>query len=236
MKILIVEDEMIIGADISMHLERMGHDVIGLLPSAEDVLPFIENHKPELILLDIQLKGEKDGIEVALEIKAKHDIPIIFLTANADDHHFERAKVSRPEAFISKPFTSTDLERAIELTARRYSEKEPESSTDISILDDRIFVFDKGERVRVFVKDFYYLEADRNYSKISTVDREFLLSLNLKALEQNLPESFLRVHRSYIVNLHAIESIHDTHIMIKGKVIPISKSMRSSLMERLRVL
>ncbi|MCB0685706.1 MAG: response regulator [Saprospiraceae bacterium] len=239
LKILVVEDEMIIGAEISMYLEQIGHEVIGLLPRAEDVIPFIESNKPQLVLLDIRLKGTLDGIDIAGKIKSLYDdIPIIFLTANSDDFHFNRASATRPEAFISKPFTKKNLHRAVALVASKLSEHEINpTSGEVTLLDDRVFIYDKGKRDRVFTKDIFYLEADRNYSKIYTDKKEFILSINLKSIEEKLPpEIFIRVHRSYIINIHAIESILDSQLLVKGKSIPLAKGMRAALLEKLRVL
>src|SRR4051812_34321908 len=114
-KILVVEDEMLIGAKISMLLTNMGYDVTGILPRGEDALIHVEENKPDIILLDINLKGKIDGIETATILQQKN-IPVIYLTANADEATFNRAKLTRPAAFISKPFKQLDLQRAIELT------------------------------------------------------------------------------------------------------------------------
>ncbi len=227
---------MIIAAKISLHLEQMGHEVLGLLPRGEDVMPFLTHNTPELVLLDINLKEEKDGIDIAREIKGLYDIPIIFLTANSDDRHFNQAKETRPEAFISKPFKKRELQRAIELMISRQSEKSQIFSTNAAPLDDRIFIFDKGERVKVLYQDILYLEADRNYTKIKTTQQEFLYSSNLKSIEEKLPANFIRVHRSFVANLKAIDKILDTQIIISGKSIPIARSMKNQLLEYLKIL
>ena len=114
-KILVVEDEMLIGAKISMLLTNLGYEVTGILPRGEDALVHVEENKPDIIILDINLKGKIDGIETAAILQRKN-IPVIYLTANSDDATFNRAKHTRPTAFISKPFKQLDLQRAIELT------------------------------------------------------------------------------------------------------------------------
>ena len=243
LKILVVEDEMIIGAKISLYLEQLGHEVLALLPRGEDAIQFIENNTPELVLLDINLKGVKDGIEIGHEIKKKKDIPIIFLTANTDDSHFNRAKETQPEAFISKPFKKRDLQRAIDLMISRLGEKvslplETVPETDEAvILEDRIFVRDKDKRIKVMTKDILYLESDRNYTKVFTRDKEFIIAITMKKVEERLPaHHFLRIHRSYIINLLQIDAIADAHLVIHKKAIPIGKGNRTQLLERLRLL
>ncbi len=106
-KILIVEDELIIAANLAMQIESFGYQVVETIPRAEEVLPFLKETTPDIILLDINLKGGLDGIELAQIIKKKHGTPIIFVTANNDDHHFERVRLflSRPKWLKKQPFT-----------------------------------------------------------------------------------------------------------------------------------
>ena len=118
-KILVVEDEMIIGAKISMYLSSLGYEVTGVLPRGEEVLNHVKEDTPDIIILDVHLKGQMDGIETAASIEQYFQIPIIYLTANADNATFNRARTTRPAAFISKPFKKLDLQRAIELTISR---------------------------------------------------------------------------------------------------------------------
>lgn len=120
-KILIVEDEMLIGAKISMLLTNLGYEVTGILPRGEEAIAHVKENPPDIILLDINLKGKMDGIETAASLQQKN-IPVIYLTANSDEATFNRAKQTRPAAFIKKPFKQLDLQRAIELTISRLAE------------------------------------------------------------------------------------------------------------------
>ncbi|WP_435623410.1 LytR/AlgR family response regulator transcription factor [Flagellimonas sp.] len=239
-KILIVEDEMVIGANISMQLTEMGFEVCGLLPKGEDVLSCIRNTQPDILLLDIQLKGKLDGIETARLVRAEFDVPIIYLTSNADRVHFERAKATKPRAFISKPYKNIDLQRAIELTVETIS-NEPKSTSGGAqhqfVLNDRVFVRKRDKLMAVAIKDIRYLEADRNYSKLFTGDKQYLLVGTLKSLEDKLPlHHFMRVHRSYIINVSQIDEVGNTHVSVAGKIIPISKEAKAELLKRLRTL
>ena len=95
-KILIVEDEMLIAANISLELTSMGYEITGIIPRGEEALLHIRENQPDIILLDIHLKGKLDGIQVATEMQKDFDIPIVYLTANSDDAHFNRAKKQSP--------------------------------------------------------------------------------------------------------------------------------------------
>ena len=90
-KILIVEDEMIIGANISLQLSKLGYEVTGIISKGEDALNHVRQNQPDIVLMDIQLKGKMDGVETAMVIQREFPVPIIYLTANTDDEHFKRA-------------------------------------------------------------------------------------------------------------------------------------------------
>jgi len=246
-KILIVEDEMIIGAKISMQLTNLGYDVTAILPRGEEAIVHIEENKPDIILLDIHLKGNLDGIETALRIHKIADIPIIYLTANSDDATFNRAKVTKPYAFIAKPYKQLDLQRAIELTISRMAENETGPQTDDGtespnddrpfILKDRIFVRHKDKMIKIIVSDILYIEAERNYSRIFTRNKEYVLCITLKAIEEKLPANvFLRSHRSYVVNIAQIDEVTDGYVFIAQKPIPLSAGLKDQLLQRIQTL
>jgi len=237
MRILIVEDEMMIGAKLSLHLEKLGYDVAGIIPRGEEAIAHVQSNQPDLIFMDIQLNGAMDGIETAAKIKSTHDIPIIFLTANADDSHFERAKETKPEAFISKPYSVKDIKRAIELALSRLSEEEIEIEETAFQLNDRIFVKMKEQRVKLLIQDIIFIESDRNYCNIHTHDHIYTLAVTLKVMDTKLPsEHFLRVHRSYIVNQSAIDAVAENYLVIQKKPIPISKAYKAVIANRLNLI
>ena len=244
-KILVVEDEMIIGAKISMQLTSLGYEVTGILPRGEEAILHVQQNKPDIILLDINLKGKIDGIETARQIQLQNDIPIIYLTANSDEATFNRAKPTRPAAFISKPFKQLDLQRAIELTISRMAEQEngsqppehPDDTEQPFILSDRIFVRHKEKMVKIMLSDILYMEADRNYSRIFTTTKEYLLSITLKTIEERLPvKLFQRIHRSYIINIMHVDELAESHAVIAQKPIPLGIGMKEQLMQRLQTL
>lgn len=239
-KILIVEDEMIIGANISLQLSKLGYEVTGIVSRGEEAIAHLKENRPDIVLMDIQLKGTMDGIETASKMQIEADVPIIYLTANADDEHFERAKSTNPYAFISKPFKKLDLQHAIELTLGRLnmgqsSAKPMATGSSPFIQSDSIFIRRNERMIKILIKDIYYFEADRNYCKIYAKNKECLLVMTLKEINDKLPpEHFLRIHRSFIINLSHVDEIAGTHVVIGKKAIPLSKTMRSELMNRLQ--
>ena len=239
-KILIVEDEMIIAANISLQLSALGYEVTGIIPRGEEALEHVKQNKPDIVLMDIQLKGELDGIDTARLMQQKQDIPIIYLTANADDTNFAKAKDTHPFAFISKPFKKLDLQRAIELTISHIQTKVgsvSEQKNSPFILSNCIFVRNHEKMVKVPIENILYIEAERNYCRIYTKTKEYLLVITLKDMDEKLPtKHFLRIHRSFVVNISQIDEVATSHVVIAKKAIPISKTLKEELLNRLQTI
>jgi DNA-binding LytR/AlgR family response regulator len=241
-KILIVEDEMIIGANISLQLTTLGYEVTGIIPRGEEALEHIRQNQPDIVLLDIQLKGILDGVQIAQLMQTEFDIPIIYLTANGDEANFNRAKATNPHAFISKPFKKLDLKHAIELVinrrqADRADEVSPPGGDSTFVLTDCIFVRHREKMIKVNIQDILFIEAERNYCRIIAKDKEYLLVMTLKEMDEKLPaRHFLRVHRSFIINISKIEEITVSQVLIAKKHIPVSSDLRNQLLQRIRKL
>lgn len=242
-KLLIVEDEMVIAANISLQLSELGYEVTGIVPRGEEALVHVRDNPPDIILLDINLKGELDGIETAREMQKMQNIPVIYLTANVDDAHFNRAKDTHPFGFIAKPFKKLDLQRVIELTVSQIncrdggSTNADQQKVDTFILSDCIFVRHLNSMVKVNIKDILYIEAERNYCRIFSNSKEYLVVMTLKEMDNKLPSKhFLRVHRSYIINISQVKEVATSHLVIGRKAIPISKSLKEELLKRLQTI
>ncbi|MCB0552108.1 MAG: LytTR family transcriptional regulator DNA-binding domain-containing protein, partial [Phaeodactylibacter sp.] len=230
--------------DISMQLTKMGYEVVGINTRGEDALNTIENNRPDIILMDIVLTGKMNGIEAARIILKKFQVPLIFLTSNSDDATFQRALTAKPYAFISKPFQKSELERTLKLTLQRIaieqeSAPSPESTDHVSAMDDRLFIRHKDQMVKVLLTEILYAEADRTYCKIHTELQTYLLSVPLRNLESQLPaDHFLRVHRSFVVNLKKIDAISEYHeyLIIQSHQVPISRRSKEEVIKRLKMI
>ncbi|MCC6412125.1 MAG: response regulator [Saprospiraceae bacterium] len=240
-RVLIVEDEPIIAADLEDRLTEMGFEIVGQSASGEQALLLFEKGNLDLVLMDIQLEGALDGIQTAQKMLAKQPLPIIYLTSNADDATFNRAKNTLPAAFLTKPFRGKDLQHAIELAISRGTPtQQPTTSndekSDTYLFNDRLFIKVKDRMLRLFLNEILWLEADDYYCKLVTREKEFLITQTLKQMGESLsgiPE-FLRVHRSYIVNLSHVEEIGDLFVLIHKKQIPLNKSSKEELTVRLK--
>lgn len=230
---------MIIAANISLQLTVLGYEVTGIISKGEDALNHVKQNKPDIVIMDIQLKGKMDGIDTAISIRREFDLPIIYLTANVDDEHFKRAKATNPSAFISKPFKKLDLRHAIELTTHQLNRNGDDSLDEGCgspyVQSDSIFVRKNERMIKIMIDDILYFEADRNYCKIFSKNKECLLVMTLKEIDEKLPkDKFLRIHRSYIVNLSHVDEVAGSHVVIGKKAIPMSKNLRTELLNRLQ--
>lgn len=245
-KILIVEDEMIIATDISILLTEFGFEVVGICTHAEQALQLINANPVDMVIMDIALKGEMDGIEASDTVHREQGIPVIFLTSNSDSATFRRALATNPHAFVAKPFDQDDLIRTVSLTWNRVlmeRASKPISQKPVgchfATMDEQIFVRHHDELVKVQVKDILFIQADRSYCYLYTKEKKFLLSATLLSIASQLPnEVFIRIHRSYVVNVKMIDAIGDnySYVMVEGSQLPVSRRMKDMLLQHLRLL
>lgn len=152
-EILIAEDEGIIARDLENRLKRQGYGVCSIVASGEDAIRKATAERPDLVLMDIVLCGDVDGIEAADEIRRLCDIPVIYLTAYADEKTVERAKLTEPYGYIMKPFEDRELRSAVEMALYKHSmekkvrQSEEWLSTILHSIGDGVIVSDKDGNV-----------------------------------------------------------------------------------------
>lgn len=239
-RILVVEDEIVIADNICDILEELGYDVLEPAINYSEAIETIEAEKPDLALLDIQLAGKKDGIDIAWEIKKTYKFPFIFLTSNADPRTIERAKHLSPPAYLVKPFNRDDLYTSIELALFNYSKEttnqDLQKETSDLMIKDAIFIKNKNMFHKVLIKDIVFLKSDHVYIEVYITNGEkYLIRDTLTNQTEKLPKNFFRTHRSYTVNLDYLEAINSMKVIASGHEIPIGKNYRSDLMDRIRI-
>jgi len=246
-KILIVEDESIVAKDIQNSLKKMGYIVPVVVSSGEKALNEIEESRPDLILMDIMLKGDMTGIDVANVIKEKFSIPVVFLTAYADDNTLNKAKISEPYGYIIKPFKEKEFQTTIKMAIYKHerdSMVKRERDLYHSIIEnkeskDSIFVRADYRLNKVNFADIFFVEALKDYVVINTSDNIYTTHTTMKEMIRILPpKDFVRVHRSFIVRMDKIFSIKYPDLVIEGKmkVVPIGGLYRKELYGRLNLI
>jgi len=157
-KILIVEDESLVALDISQNIESLGYKSVGIASSYDSAIRLTDKTKPDLVLMDICLKGEKDGIEAASSIKAKYDTPVIYITALNGEDDIQRAVFTNPSAYLIKPFDTTSLQVAIKIALNH--NKSSDLRGDI-VLDDE-FSYDSLTKQLILEGEFVNLTKKEN--------------------------------------------------------------------------
>lgn len=245
--VLVVEDESIVSKDIQQSLTKLGYNVVGASSTGEKAIALAGELKPDIVLMDIMLKGTINGIEAAAEIKKNDAIPVIFLTAYADEGTLAKAKVTEPYGYIIKPFKEIDLHTSIEMALYKHKkEKEIVKERDLlySIVEnkdtkDYIFVKSNSRLIKLNTKEIYYIEALKDYVVINTLNARYTIHSTMKDIEKKMPLSdFIRVHRSFIVRIDKIASIDLPNLVLENdkKVVPIGGSYKDDLVNRLNLV
>jgi DNA-binding LytR/AlgR family response regulator len=230
-RIGIVEDEMIISETIALALEQLGYQIAGVVGTYKEAITMIQNARPDLVVLDINLGTKKDGIDLAFEVKKRFGTPIIFLTANSDSATVNRAKDSHPLAFLVKPFSQDDLFSAIEIGWNNYNKK-----LNVVLEQPKYIVLKVGRTFeKINIESILYLKNDQNYIDIilrsgKTVLVRYTTSEVLSLLPEN---QFVKINRSYIVNLKQVTKIDTKFLYIAQLTIPISKEIRETLIQKM---
>jgi DNA-binding LytR/AlgR family response regulator len=242
-RIHLVEDEPLIAEDLRGHLEELGYEVSGVCDNALDAIAAIAEQKPDLLLLDINLGDGADGIQLAEKVNAHYRLPFIFVTSHSDNATMERVKAVRPAGFIIKPFDENDLRVQIELALARYAAQVDARRTPTEVqrtdfvIADSIFIRDKGKLVKVSLDDIHYAEADDNYVTLVTPNRKYVVTSTLAAVEEKLNSpQFLRIHRSYLVDLRKVTAVEEGYVRIGTQNLPVGKTHKEALMARIRTL
>ena len=236
-KILVVEDEIIIADHICDSLEELGYEPLEPAINYTEAIETIEAEKPDIAILDIQLAGKKTGIDLAKTIKENYDFPFIFLTSNADATTVGLAKEVMPPAYLIKPFTKDDLFSSIEIALHNFSKKIGEDKSNNLVFKDSLFVKEKGFYNKVLFEDILYIESSHVYVEVFLKNKQKLLVRgSLNEILSNLNTNFIRIHRGFIVNVLYINQINSSVILVEGKKIPIGKKYRDNFFKKLNLI
>lgn len=222
-KILIVEDQLIITMDLEYMLEELGYDICGVCTNYDDAIFAIKTTKPDLILVDIILYGEKTGIDLAHEINNTYHIPFIYLTSHADRSTIDAAKSTNPAGYIVKPFNRNDVYASIEIALNQVESREESQS---------IFLPDGKHKTKIAMDDMIYAHAEGNYTTFITTNKKIVLRKCLKEVAETIltNKKFVRIHKSYLINTDAIRARSASNILLNnGENLPLGRAYVGSL-------
>jgi DNA-binding LytR/AlgR family response regulator len=231
-KILIVEDEILVATDIQESLESLGYTVQGIADTALKAVEAVEKELPDLILMDINFKGELTGIDAAKTISKNNDVPIIYLTANADLDTVNRAKVALPYGYIIKPFTDKDLQTNIEIAIFKFAndvklKMESEQFNTFFDLKDheknQIIVHANKGLEKININEVYFIEKDNDHTIIHLSDDEIYTKRTFSEIAGLFPKKhFIQVSKYFVINALKVFAVKYPEIIIADKMTVIS--------------
>lgn len=238
-KILIVEDELTYAVELERMVEELGYQLLNSVDNGHAVLEQLKTEKPDLILMDITIRGDMTGTETAIRIK-HHNIPIIFLTAHADDDHFNKAKSAEPAAYLIKPFNRFTLQSVMDSALKNKTRPVEESNPQNGfIMSDSIFIKNYGKLNRVKFTEILFIHAEGNYIDIVTKNKKYALKKSLRRIKEKMPVAvFIQIHRNYLINLEFVENIDMSmgSIKVGSHQLPVGGKFKDGLLDRLNQL
>ncbi|WP_207513108.1 LytR/AlgR family response regulator transcription factor [Longitalea luteola] len=249
-KIMIVEDETIVAMDLSLRLQKEGYEVVGIASNSDDAIEIYTEHKPDLVLMDINIKGKKDGIETAAALKKIQEVPLIFLTAFSQNEYITRAKTVNPSAYLVKPFNNDSLHTSIQIAIHNFAvpgkpthpqpvvEAKDDTAKETLLFFNNYFFVKHNYRFNKFSLDeLLFAESDNNYIRLVTTKKKIALRLSLQYLADKFNHpALVRVHRGFIVNIRNIDSFNEEEIIIGPHQIPIGRNYKDDFLKSFRYL
>lgn len=222
-RILIVEDEQIVAMDMMESLTRLGYSDIFITSDSDEALAVMDRFVPNLVLMDIRLKGSCDGVDTALKIKSAHDVPIIYITAYADDFTLQRAKFTEPFGYILKPFEERELHTAIEMALYRHRMENTlrESENKFRLL------FEKSADAHLLLKNGVFIDCNSAAVRMMRCSRkEDLLGIRPHAISPlRQPDGILSVEKERTVMEQALREgslrLEWVHSRFDGTELPV---------------
>lgn len=242
--IQIVEDEGVVAADLAERLKYNGYTIAGITDNFNDAITMFKLKIPDLVLIDITIKGPKSGIDVAVEMNKILPTPFIFITAHTDAATLQKAKSTFPASYLVKPFTSSHLFVSVELALHNFAYQKNlvaltpialnNTEDDIYLKQDYVFIKEGQQFIKLHKESIMYMEAQDNYVKIFTTQKSYLIRCTFsKTLQKVQHNAFVRIHRSYCVNINKIDSFTEHDVNINNIKIPIGRNYKEDFVKTL---
>jgi two-component system, LytTR family, response regulator len=235
-RVLIVEDEFITIETLSLVLKDMNCVISGDAMDAKDAIAILDKGETDLAILDINIKGDKDGVWIAQQIQEKYHIPFIFLTAFGDQNTVERAIKTGPYGYLVKPFSKADVFTAVEVAVKNFSRQNENRVIHNNSITTKgsIFIRDDYMFVKLKIEEILYIKSDKNYLEIHLANKMHLTRGKMSDFMKNLPsEKFMQVQRSYVVNIEVVDLIGAGFLKIGNIDIPISAKHKEELKRKI---
>lgn len=227
LKCVIVEDLQVAADYLTKCCEKSGQiEVLAHFPNVAEALVYLNQHSVDLLFLDVEMPGAT-GFELLDQLAY---FPKVVLTTSKSEYAYDAFEYNVTD-FLKKPFTYQRFQESLQKITTA-----PENNI-AATASDHIFIKSEGKLVRLNNDDILYIESMGDYVKFVTGDKKYVTHNTIKNLEEKVNRvSFIKVHRSYIINISKIDDIRENDLYIKGNEIPISKAHRSEVMKRLNII
>ncbi|MGZ3885301.1 MAG: LytR/AlgR family response regulator transcription factor [Bacteroidia bacterium] len=225
LKILIVEDEVLIAEDLKDILNGFGHREIYLAHSKREAMQQLDAFKPDVVLLDIRMEKELDGLELGEYINSKFQIPFIYITAHSDTAMIKEIVKTKPAGYITKPFKKSDLFANLNLVANQIAESKK----------NNLLIKDGYNTLVISFSDILYIEGEGNYINIYSSTKKAVSRQSLDSIMEQLDDAlFFRIHRSFIINVSKVTKYSKKEVEINGTKLPVSRNVADAFESRMK--
>lgn len=222
--ILIIEDTKSEEDALTSVLLENDYNIVGVATNYTEALTLFYQHKVDLVIIDVFLNGQPEGITFAETITITPNVakPFVFLTSSKDRQIFERAKLTKPFSFLLKPFNELEVLYAIEMAIEKFYDQTNvflSEEQDTVIGNSHLFIKKKNALKKVALQDIIYIEVEERYCNIITSNENYLVALSLTKITEFLDtNTFAKTHRNYIVNTNKISEIilNENLIILEG--------------------
>jgi DNA-binding LytR/AlgR family response regulator len=216
-RILIAEDDIFISEQLKNVLIDLSYEVCGIVSSYKKAIEFLENNElPDIAILDIRMHNEDQGLEIANDLKGKN-VPFIFTTSFTDKKTVQSAVNYEPKGYIVKPYSGEEIAKVL---GKVLDELQPKF----------LLIKDKHMTLKIPANEILWVKSDNMYVEIKTIEKQYLHRAKLTEIQSLLPNNtFVRVHRSFLVNREYIDKTSIQAVYIKGQEIPVSKNYKENL-------
>ena len=222
-KILIVEDEVLIAEDLKDILKTFGLKKIEMVHDKASALENLRLNKPDITILDIRMEKELDGLEIGEFIQNNYKLPFIFITAHSDIEMIKKIIKTKPVGYITKPFKKSDLFANINLAIEQLT------------TNNKLFIKDGYSTHVININEIVYIESEGNYINIFTSSKKYLSRQNMESVLLDIDSNdFLKIHRSYVVNLNKVKKYSSKEVIINEITLPISKTFYDVFIENMK--
>jgi DNA-binding LytR/AlgR family response regulator len=236
----VLEDNVLLAESIRILLENNGFEVVAVCAKGEDALDWLAHETTDVAVVDVRLQGSLTGIQTVAELNRTAPVPVVFLTANEDPETIAQILALKPAGYLSKPFKDVDLLTAMRIALQQATHNLPsaldptDDTRGVVTGKDSLYVRVKKQYERVDFDAILFLQSNRTYTELTLTTRKLVVSAPLGALMDALPPNlFVRIHRSYAVNLKRITAFDRDTVSLGEHVLPLSASHKSAFLSHL---